>query len=156
MMYTARCITLIATNLFALRNYYGSVNAWVKSDLRDGAHEVAADYRVGDVVVHSSQFSYRPFQYYLGERVQQGVVRQPEQLSRLFGVIGDGRLPQGGAGFHRIWLVLYPDFKNQGVDEKVHEWMNSHHHFVQALHNSPTLFIGLCERQGAELAPAIN
>ena len=153
---TLMMVALVSANLFALRNYYVSDNPWEKSDLRDGAHEVAEGFRAGDVVVHSSQFTYRPFQYYLGDQVIQGVVRQPEKLSHLFAVIGDGHLPQNGANFKRIWLVLYPDFKEQGFDEKVHGWMDIHHHFVQMLYSSPTLFIGLYERQGSDLAPVIE
>ncbi len=149
-------MALVSANLFALRNYYFSDNPWVKSDLREGAHEVAGEFRAGDVIVHSSQFTYRPFQYYLGDRVAEGVVRQPEKLSHLFAVIGDGHLPQNAVDFSRIWLVLYPDFKNQGFDEKVRQWMDAHHHFVRVLRSSPTLFIGLYERRGAELAPAIE
>jgi uncharacterized membrane protein len=147
---------LVSANLFALRSYYMSDNPWVKSDLREGAHEVARDFRPGDVIVHSSQFSYRPFQYYLGNRVVEGVVRQPEKLLHLFAATGDGQLPQDGKDFKRIWLVLYPDFKNQDFHEKVRTWMDGHHHFVQALHSSPSLFIGLYARQGPELAPVIE
>lgn len=147
---------VVSANLFALRNYYVSDNPWVKSDLREGAHELAGSFQAGDVVVHSSQFSYRSFQYYLGDQAIQGVVRQPEKLSHLFAVIGDGHLPQNNTDFRRIWLVLYPDFKNQDFDEKVHEWMDQHHYFVRVLHSSPTLFIGLYERQGPELVPAIK
>jgi mannosyltransferase len=149
-------MVLVSANLFALGNYYFTDNPWVKSDLRDGAHEIAKNFRGGDVIVHSSQFSYRPFQYYLGDGAIQGIVRQPEKLSHLFAVIGDGRLPQNSADFKRIWLVLYPDFKNPDLDEKVHKWMDLHHHFVQVLHSSPTLFIALYERQGTELAPVIE
>ena len=153
---TLMVVILVSANLFALRNYYISDNPWVKSDLREGADEVARDLRAGDVIVHSSQFSYRPFQYYLGDRVVEGVVRQPEKLPHLFAVTGDGQLPQDGKNFRRIWLVLYPDFKNQDFHEKVRTWMDGHHHFVQALHSSSTLFIGLYECQGAELAPVIE
>ncbi|HXI85657.1 MAG TPA: glycosyltransferase family 39 protein [Verrucomicrobiae bacterium] len=149
-------VALVSANLFALKNYYFSDNPWVKSDLREGTHEIARNLRAGDVIVHSSQFSYRPFQYYLANQTIQGVVRQPEKLSHLFAVIGDGQLPQNRPDLRRIWLVLYPDFKNQGFDEKVRDWMDVHHHFVQVLHNSPTLFIGLYERQGSELAPVIE
>jgi mannosyltransferase len=153
---TLMVVALVSANFFALRNYYASENPWVKSDLREGAHEVAGNFHAGDVIVHSSQFTYRPFQYYLGDRVLQGVVRQPEQLAHLFAVIGDGHLPQNDANFRRIWLVLYPDFKEQGFDEKVHKWMDGHHQFVRVLHSSPTLFIGLYDRQGPELAPVIE
>jgi uncharacterized membrane protein len=149
-------IALVSANVFALRNYYSSDNPWVKSDLRGGAQEVAGEFQAGDVVVHSSQFTYRPFQYYLGDHVVEGVVRQPEKLSHLFAVIGDGHLPQNVTDFKRIWLVLYPDFKNQGFDEKVRQWMDAHHHFVRVLRSSPTLSIGLYERQGSELAPVIE
>ena len=65
-------VILVSANLFALRNYYISENPWVKSDLREGADEVAKDFRAGDVIIHSSQFSYRPFQYYLGDRSSSG------------------------------------------------------------------------------------
>ena len=153
---TLMVVVLVSANLFALRNYYVADNPWVKSDLREGADEVASGFRAGDVIIHSSQFSYRPFQYYLNDRVVEGVVKQPEELPHLFAVIGDGRLPTNSAGFQRIWLVLYPDFKNEGVGEKIRTWMDSHHHFVQVLHNSPTLFIGLYERQGSELTPVIE
>ena len=149
-------VALVSANLFALKNYYFSDNPWIKSDLREGTHEIARNLRAGDVIVHSSQFSYRPFQYYLGDRVIQGVVRQPEKLAHLFGVIGDGQLPQGSKNISRIWLVLYPDFKNQGFDEKVLEWMDQHHHFVRWLHSSSTLLIGLYDRQDPELASAIK
>lgn len=153
---TVIVVALVSANLFALRNYYISSNPWVKSDLRTGAQEIAKNFRAGDVIVHSSQFSYRPFQYYLGDQAAQGVVRQPEKLAHLFGVIGDGQLPPDGAKFSRIWLVLYPDFKNEGFDEKVHDWMDHHHHFVQTLYDSPTLFIGLYKRQAPELKPVIE
>jgi uncharacterized membrane protein len=149
-------VTLASANLFALDHYHFSANAWVKSDLRQGADEVAKDYRAGDVIVHSTQFSYRPFQYYLAQETVQGVVGQPENLTHLFAVIGDERLPENGTAFKRIWLVLYSDFKNQGSDAVVHNWMDQHHRLLQVLHNSPTLFIALYERQGPDLAPAIK
>jgi mannosyltransferase len=149
-------LALVSANLFALDNYYFSANPWVKSDLRQGAEEVAKDYHAGDVIVHSTQFSYRPFQYYLADEVVQGVVKQPERLTHLFAVIGDGHLPQNGAECRRIWLVLYPDFKNQGSDETVHNWMDQHHHLLEVLYNSPTLFVALYERQGPELAPVMK
>jgi hypothetical protein len=57
------------------------------------------------------------------------------------------------ANFWRIWLVLYPDFKNPDFHETIRTWMDSHHHFVRTIHSSPTLFIGLYERQGSELTP---
>ena len=81
---------------------------------------------------------------------------QPEKLTHLFAVIGDGHVPENGMAIQRIWLVLYSDFKNQGSDEAVHNWMDQHHRLLQVLHNSPTLFIALYERQGPDLTPAIK
>ncbi len=147
-------VALVSANIFALGNYYFSDNPWVKSDLRKGALEIAVRLRPGDVIIHSSQFSYRPFQYYLGDRIAQGVARKLEDLPHFYRVIGDGQPPGDGTNYKRIWLVLYTDFRNPDAWEKVIEWMdNHHHHAVQFIHSSPGLLIGLYERTGAELMP---
>jgi uncharacterized membrane protein len=143
---------LLVANVYALRNYYFSNNGWVKSDLRVAAGKIAREFRSGDIIVHSSEFSYRPFEYYLGDGVAQGVITAPVYLAHLFQVTGDGRLPQSTSGFKRIWLVLYPDFAHPGVPEKTRDWMDHHHHFLQPLHNSSMVFVGLYERQDAPLA----
>jgi uncharacterized membrane protein len=145
---------LLVANLYALRNYYVSNNGWVKSDLRVAAGKLAREFRSGDIIVHSSEFSYRPFECYLGDGVAQGVITAPVYLPHLFRVTGDGRLPQSTSGFRRIWLVLYPDFAHPGVPEKTRDWMDNHHHFLQPLHNSSTVFVGLYERQDPQLVPA--
>jgi uncharacterized membrane protein len=149
-------IALMMANLYALRNYYFSENAWVKSDLREAAGQLAQESRVGDIIVHTSEFSYRPFQYYLGDGVPQGVVTPPQHLPHLFRATGDGRLPQSTTVFKRIWLVLYPDHFHPEVPENARNWMDKHHHFVQTLHNSSTVFIGLYERRESQLVPAGN
>src|SRR5579859_5769184 len=142
-------IALIASNAFALHNYYLSANAWVKSDLRESAIDLAKEFQTGDIIVHTSEFSYRPFEYYLGRDVAQGVVTPPQYLSHLFRVTGDGRLPENAADFHRIWLVLYPDqFHPERVQQTI-DWMNQHHHLVRWHYSSGTVLIGLYERQGA-------
>jgi uncharacterized membrane protein len=146
-------LALLAANLYALRNYYSSENAWVKSDLRVAAGKLVGEFRTGDIIVHTSEFSYRPFEYYLGTNVAQGVIRAPVYLSHLFRVTGDGRLPQSTGGFQRIWLVLYPDQFHPEIAEKSHGWMDQHHQFVRALHNSSTVFVGLYERRDPQLAP---
>jgi hypothetical protein len=74
----------------------------------------------------------------------------------LFQVTGDGRLPSSTGGFQRIWLGLYPDFAHPGVTEKARGWMDEHHQFVQALHDSKMVFVGLYERKDAQLIPAMN
>lgn len=149
-------VTLLLANLYALRNYYFLENAWVKSDLREAAGKLAREFRAGDIIVHTSEFSYRPFEYYLGDGVVQGVATPPVYLPHLFRATGDGRLPSSTAGFQRIWLVLYPDFAHPGVPEKARGWMDQHHRFVQPLHESSMIFVGLYERNDAQLIPAGN
>ena len=144
---------LLVANLYALRNYYFSKNGWVKSDLRVAAGKLSHAFRSGDIVVHSSEFSYRPFEYYLGNDAAQGVITPPVYLAHLFRATGDGRLPQSTSGFKRIWLVLYPDFAHPGTPEKTRDWMDNHHHFLRSLHNSSTVFVSLYERQGPQLVP---
>jgi hypothetical protein len=117
------------------------------------AGKLVGEFRTGDIIVHTSEFSYRPFEYYLGTNVAQGVIRAPVYLSHLFRVTGDGRLPQSTGGFQRIWLVLYPDQFHPEIAEKSHGWMDQHHQFVRALHNSSTVFVGLYERRDPQLAP---
>jgi uncharacterized membrane protein len=146
-------VALLSANLCALRNYYFSENAWVKSDLREAAGQLAREFQAGDIVVHTSEFSYRPFEFYLGNGVEQGVATSPVYLPHLFRVTGDGRLPSSMDGFHRIWLVLYPDHFHPDRAEKTREWMDQHHHFVQPLHDSSTVFVGLYERKDAQLVP---
>jgi len=149
-------VILLSANLYALRNYYFSENAWVKSDLREAAGKLAREFQAGDIIVHTSEFSYRPFEYYLGNGVVQGVATAPVYLPHLFRATGDGRLPSSTDGFHRIWLVLYPDHFHPDRADKMREWMDQHHHFVQPLHNSATVFVGLYERNDAQLMPAMN
>ena len=80
----------------------------------------------------------------------------PVYLPHLFRVTGDGRLPSATGGFQRIWLVLYPDFAHLGVPERTRDWMDQHHHFVEALHESGMIFVGLYERKDTQLIPAGN
>ena len=147
-------VVLLTANLYALRNYYFSENDWVKSDLHEAAHELGQRFQADDIIVHTSEFSYRPFEYYLGRGIAQGVATPPVYLPHLFPVTGDGRLPSATGNFQRIWLVLYPDHFHPDRAEKTRDWMNQHHHFVQALYDSSTVFVGLYERQDPQLAPA--
>ncbi|HTS16548.1 MAG TPA: glycosyltransferase family 39 protein [Verrucomicrobiae bacterium] len=146
-------VALLASNAFALRNYYFSENGWVKSDLRDATTKLAVEIEPGDIVVHLSEHSLRPFQCYLGSGVAEGVIDTPVYQSHLFAVTGDGRLPQSTAGYKRIWLVLYPDQFHRDLAETARDWMNQHHHFLRALHESNTVFVGLYERRDPQLAP---
>jgi mannosyltransferase len=159
--------TLVAFNLLALQGYYFSDNWWVKSPLRAASAQVAGEFRPGDVVIHSSRFSYRPFQYYLactdqigagrqtgvGTSVTQGLLVETENFPGLFGVIGDSRLPNDTAPFRRIWLVLYPDFQQPGLHGRVLDWMNKHHTLRRVVRDSRTLHVALYDRRDAALTP---
>jgi mannosyltransferase len=147
-------IALLIANVYALQNYYFLENQWVKSDLREASNKLAKEFRTGDVVVHITESSFRPFQCYLGDEVKQGMIDAPVYQPHLFRVTGDGRLPQSTSGFQRIWLVLYPDQFHPNLAETTRDWMNHHHHFVRVLYDSSTVFVGLYERQDPQLVPA--
>jgi 4-amino-4-deoxy-L-arabinose transferase-like glycosyltransferase len=145
--------TLMAFNLFALQGYYFNDNWWVKSPLREASAKVAGEFRHGDIVIHSSRFSYRPFQYYAGDRIAQGLLVETENFPGLFRVIGDSRLPKDTAPFRRIWLVLYPDFQQPGLHQRVLDWMNKHHTLSRVVYDSRTLHVALYDRRDAALTP---
>jgi mannosyltransferase len=146
-------IALLFANIYALRNYYFMENRWVKSDLREAASQLAKEIQAGDVVVHTTESSFRPFQCYLENGITQGMADPPAYLPHMFRVIGDDRLPESTSGFRRIWLVLYPDQFRPGFAETTRDWMDHHHHFVRALYSSSTTFVGLYEREDPQLAP---
>ncbi|MGD0057853.1 MAG: glycosyltransferase family 39 protein [Verrucomicrobiia bacterium] len=146
-------IVLLIANVYALQNYYFLENRWVKSDLREAAGKLAREFRAGDVVVHITESSFRPFQCYLAESIGQGMIDPPVYQPHLFGVTGDGRLPQSTGEIRRIWLVLYPDQFHPDLAETTRNWMNQHHHFVRAVYDSSTIFVGLYERQDPQLVP---
>jgi uncharacterized membrane protein len=147
-------IALLAANLYALGNYYFSENDWVKSRLREAATKLAQEVQATDVVVHTTIFSYRPFQYYLGDGVAQGAIPEPENLPHFYGAVGDGRVPRSAGGCKRMWLVLYPDRFHPGVPEKTRGWMDAHHRLVKVLYDSRMVSVVLYERRDAVLTPA--
>jgi mannosyltransferase len=146
-------IALLAANVYALKNYYSLENRWVKSGLREAAGKLARELKPGDIVVHITESSFRPFQYYLGSGVAQGLVDPPVYQAHLFRVTGDGRLPQSASGFERIWLVLYPDQFHPSLAGTTHDWMDHHHRFLHSLYDSNGLFVGLYECRDPQLAP---
>jgi mannosyltransferase len=150
----ASVAVLLVANLYALHRYYFSENAWIKSDLRSAANDLTNEFHTGDIILHTSESSYRPFEYYLGRDVAQGVVTPPKYLSHLFHVTGDGQLPKSTTGFNRIWLVLYPDQFHPDLAEQTRDWMNHHHNFVRPLYDSATVFVGLYDRRDPQLTPA--
>jgi uncharacterized membrane protein len=152
----AAAALLLASNLWALRNYYFSDNwrltSWIKSPSREVSWQVEREFLDGDIVIHSSRFSYRPFQYYLGQNIAQGQIAESEPKPNLFKVIGDGRLDTA-RDYRRIWLVLYPDFQQPQRHRAMMAWMEEHHRRIRIVHESPNLLVALYERQGGEIAP---
>lgn len=143
-------VLVMAGNLWALLLYYWMENVWIRSDLRTAAARVASEYQPGDVVVHSSAFSYRPFQFYLSDALPQGLARVSEDQPTLARVIGRGQLADDA---RRLWLVLWPDFRQPGFHQRVMAWMNTHHRLVQVVHESPQLFVALYERGAGPVMP---
>ena len=134
-------VVLAAANLWALQRYYVAPNPWIRSPLREAAAIVQRDYQTGDVVVHSSRFSYRPFQWYLDEKVAQGLFRPDKGTPSLCRVIGDGRLAVCAP--KRIWLVLWLDFQQPGFHKQVLAEMNARHARCREVFSSPQLWVML-------------
>jgi hypothetical protein len=134
-------VLLAAANLFALQRYFFTPNPWIRSPLREAAGIVARAYRQGDVVVHSSRFSYRPFQFYLG--ATQGLVRPTDNEPSLYRVIGNGQLPSSAP--KRTWLVLWPDFQQPRFHNQVLAEMNARHPRHREVFSSPQLLVMLYE-----------
>ena len=144
---------LLLFNAHALAGYYAPDNPWIKSPLRDVSRQVAAEFRPGDLVVHSSRFSYRPFQYYVGDRVTQTILHETEPSPWQFRVIGDSRAPVDTAGVRRIWLVLIPDFEQPGLHLRALDWMRQHHRLLRVVHESSDLAVELYDRRDATVMP---
>jgi mannosyltransferase len=117
----ALVVAVAGANLVALRNYFWRPNPWIRSDLRAAAARVATEYRPGDLVVHTSRFSYRPFQFYLDPAVPQVVERETEPMPGLFKVIGSRELPVAATG--RVWLVVFPDFQRPDAGGVTAAWL---------------------------------
>ena len=136
-------VLLASANLFAMRRYYFTDNPWIRSPLREVASLVARKIQTGDVVVHSSRFSYRPMQFYLGENTVQGLVRPGNEEPSLCRVIGNGRLPSGEP--RRVWLVLWPDFQRPEFHNEVLAQMNVRHPRHREVFSSSQLLVMLYE-----------
>lgn len=138
-------VALAAANLVALQRYFFAPNPWIRSPLREAAELVANGVQPGDVVLHSSRFSYRPFQWYLGEKVRQGLVRPDRETPSLCRVIGDGRFVEEKP--RRVWLVLWPDFQQPGFHQWVLAEMNARHPQHREVFSTPQLLVMLYQRQ---------
>jgi 4-amino-4-deoxy-L-arabinose transferase-like glycosyltransferase len=134
---------LAGANVVALQHYYCTKSPWVRSPLREVSTMLVSEMRTGDVVVHSSRFSYRPFQFYLAGKIPQGMVRPANEETSLCRVIGEGRLPVGEV--RRVWLVLWPDFQQPDFHNQVLAYMNAYYAQRQEKYASSQLLVMLYE-----------
>jgi hypothetical protein len=143
-------LLLVAGNLFALENYFFTdsirVTTWIRSPLREVSRQIANEYQPGDVVLHSSRFSYRPFQFYLGDKVEQGMIDLRPESPLVTQIIGEGRAKMGAG---RVWLVLQPDFQQPGLHKQLLEQVQQGYRQVKVLCQSPQLFVALYEPAGS-------
>jgi hypothetical protein len=108
-------------------------------------------FRQGDVVIHSSQFSYRPFMVYLDNKFSQFEWDGKENQQPMGHVMEEahwrGTWMRTGMGGHRVWLVLWPDFQRPGYHNKVLEEMSRRRPFCYKRHrevfSSPQLLVML-------------
>lgn len=147
---------LVILNLNALWRYYSPENWWIKSAVREVCAKVGNKLQDGDIVVHSSKFSHRPFQYYLKGRLAQGAIIKTADTPRLFQAIGDYEFPKHTEHFKRIWLVVQRDFQYPGVDQRVGGWMDRHHRPLRTIHDSSSPKVYLYEKVHPELAPSLG
>jgi 4-amino-4-deoxy-L-arabinose transferase-like glycosyltransferase len=138
---------LIALNLHALHGYYTRENWWIKAPFRELAAAIAGKIEPTDVVLHTSEFTYRPLQIYLGDTVRQGVVPVFDSEPGVLKIIGDGKLTKA----QRIWLVAFPNFRHPNLHHCVTNWMNQHHHLRQELIVTNRLYVAIYESTDARL-----
>jgi uncharacterized membrane protein len=145
--------TILVLNAHALHGYYVRDNVWVKSPLRAVCVSLTREIQPGDIVVHTSEFTYRPMQVYLEEATPQCVLGTPDKRPGLLGIIGDGHVPTETASCRRIWLIAYPDFLRPGLHHRAVEWMDAHHLRMKVLQDSPMLFVALYDRDPSAWIP---
>ncbi len=149
---------LVAANLNGLAQYYFLPNAWIRSALRTAAGQVAGGFRSGDLVVHASRFSYRPFQHYLDAQVPQVLEEETEPMPHLFRVIGTRGLPRNQTHYNRVWVIWQADFQRPTAGDQIREWLREAYDEGQEVFRTPELQVTLHQRQMAEslLAPTTN
>lgn len=129
-------IFLVALNLNALYGYYFLPSRWIKSPLRDVCRLIEREHREGDIVLHSAEYTYRPCQYYLADRVPQSLVTGTGALARADRV-------------ERIWVVLRDD-------PSLRAWMDAHHQQVGIAYDGSAydkLWVGVYERRDTAVVP---
>ena len=146
-------LIVMAANVLALTRYYTLENPWVRSPLRTISATIWNDSESGDVVLHSSEFSYRPLQFYIGDCVSQGVVGEANDFTALDRVIGNVHFQPHGRMTRHIWLVLWPDFRYPDQHERLRTRINSEYTFVRSVHESRELYVALYETRDGKLTP---
>lgn len=139
----------------SLRSYLFRPNWWAKSSTRKLANMVAKFYKDGDLVVHTSRFSARPFQYYLkGKNINSCLIKETEEMPNLFKLIGRLDCSSFQEQPKRIWFVGYSDFQNKNYHHRALEWYSKNHELVEISYFDDFFIIGLLSLKPAPLFPS--
>ena len=141
---------------YGVFHYFADPNWWIRPPHREIAERLARICQDGDLIVHVSRFTYRPYQFYQRGRCAAGLIRETEDTPGLFRVIGDSGLPQDTSAVKRIWLVAYDDFQQPREARKIAGWMNRFHVRKEVLLADRLNFVALYERKDPRVAPPIE
>jgi mannosyltransferase len=103
---------LLTANVVSLRSWFRD-DYYARPDLRQAAHEVAADFQPGDVILYTTEMTSVPVNYYVGSgypTVELGE-NQREHAQQI------------GHDYHRVWLVRTEDPDGFIVDAEVAAFM---------------------------------
>jgi len=143
-------VILALLSATSTRTYLFNDNWWAKSSTRKLAKMVAQFYKDGDLVVHTSRFSARPFQYYLKDKnIQMCLIKETEDLPKLFELIGRLDCPNANESIKRIWLVGYADFQNPNYHNRALEWYAKNHDLLEVSYFDGYFVTGLFARKVA-------
>jgi len=138
----------------SLRAYLFEPNWWAKSAARRIAKMIDEFYSDGDIVIHTSRFSFRPLQYYLkGRDIEMCLIKETEELPKLFELIGRFDCPQDESSVKRIWFVGYSDFQDAGYHQRAFDWYAKNHRFIEVSYFDDFFLIGLFGRGSGRLTP---
>jgi 4-amino-4-deoxy-L-arabinose transferase-like glycosyltransferase len=152
----ATLLLFFAGSVYGTARYFADPNPLIRPPHREVARRLANRCEDGDLVVHVSRFTYRPYQVYQDGRCAAGLLRETEDLPGLFAVIGDSRLHRDARGVDRIWLVAYDDFQQRGLAKRVVGWMNGHHERKEVLFADRRVFVALYQRKDDRAWPEVQ
>lgn len=145
---------LALLSIASLRSYLFQPNWWAKSSTRKLAEMVAEFYRDGDLIVHTSRFSSRPFQYYLKDKnIKSCLIKETEEMPNLFSLIGRFDCSDFRGQANRVWLVGYADFQNPNYHHRALDWYAKNHDLLELSYFDSYFVVGLILLKPAPLFP---